>query len=452
MPAAASAALVTTGDCASIEVPASSVDYIFTDPPFGANFAYAELNFLVEAWHRVFTDLEPEAIESPHQRKSTLDYQDLMRRCFEGYHRALKPGRWMTVVFSNNSNKVWRAIQEALGTAGFVVADLRTLDKKQGSFNQVLGVTVNQDLVISAYKPTEALTEKFELGTATEQSVWAFVREHLNNVPVFVGRAGEGEVVVERTAQMLLDRMIAFHVQRGVAVPLSGPDFFSGLNQRFTVRDEMYFLSDQVEEYGRKRTKVNELRQLSLFVSDEASAIQWVRQQLHRTPQTFQTLQPQFMRELQAWAKHEQTIELRKILEQNCIRYDGESPLPNQLHSYLSSNYHNLRNREKDDPELMEKARDRWYVPDPNKQSDLEKLRERALLREFEIYKSSRQRKLKQFRTEAIRVGFKAAYDAGDNQTIVTVAGKVPEKVLQEDEKLLMYYDVASMRLEADQD
>ena len=32
------------------------VDYIFTDPPFGNNLMYSELNFLWEAWLKVFTN------------------------------------------------------------------------------------------------------------------------------------------------------------------------------------------------------------------------------------------------------------------------------------------------------------------------------------------------------------------------------------------------------------
>ena len=53
-------------------------------------------------------------------------------------------------------------------------------------------------------------------------------------------------------------------------------------------------------------------------------------------------------------------------------------------------------------------------------------------------------------RTEALRAGFKAAYDANDYQTIIDVAAKIPDNVLQEDEKLLMYFDVASTRLGED--
>jgi hypothetical protein len=182
-------------------------------------------------------------------------------------------------------------------------------------------------------------------------------------------------------------------------------------------------------------------------VTDEASAIQWVRRELQQKPRSFQDLQPTFMREIQNWAKHEQTVELKEILRQNFIQYDGTGAVPSQIHSYLSSNFKELRSLAKDDPALLAKAVDRWYVPDPNKQADLDKLRERSLLTEFETYKTSRERKLRLFRTEAVRAGFKTAYDKQDYGTIVGVAAKLPETVLQEDEKLLMYFDVASMRL-----
>ena len=261
------------------------------------------------------------------------------------------------------------------------------------------------------------------------------------------GLKAEVELVVERTPQMLLDRMIAFHVQHGISVPLSGPEFLQGLQQRFPERDGMYFLPDQVTEYDRKRTTATQLRQLSFFVNDEHSAIQWIRQQLQDKPQSFQDLQPQFMRELQAWAKHEQTVELKVILEQNFLHYDGRGPVPSQIHSYLSTNFKDLRNLDKEDSKLIEKARDRWYVPDPNKQADLDQIRERALLKEFEEIKESSQRRIKQFRTEAVRAGFKACWQEKDYATIVKVAAKLPEAVLQEDEKLLMYIDNAQTRL-----
>ena len=77
---------------------------------------------------------------------------------------------------------------------------------------------------------------------------------------------------------------------------------------------------------------------------------------------------------------------------------------------------------------------------------DLEKLRERSLLKEFEDYRTSSQKRLKVFRLEAVRAGFKKAWQDRDYDTIIVVAQKIPEDVLQEDSKLLMWYDQAMTR------
>jgi hypothetical protein len=77
---------------------------------------------------------------------------------------------------------------------------------------------------------------------------------------------------------------------------------------------------------------------------------------------------------------------------------------------------------------------------------NLEKLRERSLLKEFEDYLTSSQKRLKVFRLEAVRTGFKKAWQERDYATIITVARKIPENVLQEDPKLLMWYDQALTR------
>ena len=439
-------ASVSTGDCGRLAVQDNLFDYVFVDPPFGENIFYADLNFLVESWHRVFTKTEPEAIVDPKKNKGLLDYQHLMQRCFEEYHRVLKPGRWMTVVFHNSRNAVWNAIQEAMLAAGFVVADVRTLDKRQRSYRQVTSMAVKQDLVISAYKPNHGLEERFKLAAGIEDGVWDFVRVHFRQLPVFVSRDGQAEVVAERQAYLLFDRMVAFHVLRGVTVPLSAAEFYEGLSQRFPERDGMFFLPEQVAEYDRKRLSAEDVLQIDLFVVDEATAIQWLKQRLAKKPQTFQDIHPQFLKEIAGWQKHEKLPELSEMLGQNFLRYDGKGDVPSQIHGYLSTNFKELRNLPKDDIALKGKGKDRWYVPDPNKASDLERLRERTLLKEFEEYRESEHRRLKIFRLEAVRAGFKKAWQERNYATIIAVADKIPENVLQEDPKLLMWYDQALTR------
>src|SRR5665811_1807989 len=439
--------IMTSSSSEIQQLPDDSVDYIFTDPPFGANLNYSELNFLWESWLKVLTNYDTEAIENNAHKKGSFEYRSIMASCFGEFYKKLKPGRWMTVEFSNTKASVWNSIQTALTEAGFIVANVSALDKKQGSFKAVTTPTaVKQDLIISAYKPNGGFEERFQKEAQTEEGVWDFVRTHLKYLPVTKRIGALLLMVPERAPRILFDQMIAFYVRKGYPVPISSQEFQIGLAQRFIERDGMYFLPDQVAEYDRKKMTSGAPQQLSMFVSDEASSIQWLRQLIREKPQTFSDINPQFMQQLGGWSKNEAQLDLRELLNQNFLCYDGKGLVPEQIHAYLSTNWKELRNLPKDDPALVSKARDRWYVPDPNKAGDLEKLREKALLKEFEEYKGVK-KKLKVFRLEAVRAGFKKAWQERDYAVIVAVADKIPNNVLEEDPKLLMWFDQAVTRM-----
>lgn len=394
----------------------NTIDYIFTDPPFGSNINYSELNFLWESWLKVKTNNTDEAIVNKTQGKSLIEYQDLMLRCFQQYYYALKPGRWITVEFHNSLNAVWNAIQEAILRAGFVIADVRTLDKKQGTFKQMTTASaVKQDLVISAYKPREKFIKDFQADAGTEETAWAFVRQHLANLPVVVDADHDGkiDIISERQAYLLFDRMVAYHIMNGLPVPIDATDFYKGLDEKFLKRDGMYFLPDQVNEYDIARIKMDvEPIQFELFVSNEKSAIAWLYQQLD-TPQTYAELQPKFMQEVKSVDRYEDMPELSVMLDENFIQDD----------------------------------KGRWYIPDRTKEGDVAKLREKNLWKEFESYMNSKG-KLKLFRSEAIRVGFSRLWKDKNYQAIVDMAERLPEQTIQEDDKLLMYYDISLSRVQ----
>ncbi|PLY12607.1 MAG: DNA methylase [Sedimenticola sp.] len=445
-----SGVMIGSGSLSSSDTqPDESIDYIFLDPPFGSNISYSELNFLWESWLKIWTNIEPEAIENDAHSKTLDDYRHLMTKCFREAYRVLKPGRWMTIEFSNTNAAVWNSIQTSLTEAGFIVANVSALDKKQGSFKAYTTPTaVKQDLVISAYKPNGGFEERFKNEAQTEEGVWDFVRTHLKYLPVTKRQGTLILLVPERDPRILFDQMIAFYVRKGYPVPISSQEFQIGLSQRFIERDGMYFLPDQVAEYDRKKmSSGGDLTEnIELFVKDEESMIKWLRHHLRQKPQTFSDINPQFMQQLGGWSKNEAQLDLRELLNQNFLCYDGKGSVPEQIHAYLSTNWKELRKLPKDDPTLVAKAHDRWYVPDPNKAGDLEKLREKALLKEFEEYKEVK-KKLKVFRLEAVRAGFKKAWQERDYAVIVAVADKIPNNVLEEDPKLLMWYDQAVTRL-----
>lgn len=147
------------GSADNLTLADNSIDYIFTDPPFGANINYSELNSLPEPWLKVVTNNKHEAIDNKAQGKDETFYRDMMAKCFCEYYRVLKPGKWMTVEFSNTSAAVWNSLQQSLQRAGFVIANVSALDKKQGGINaNTTKTAVKQDLAISCYKPSEKLS------------------------------------------------------------------------------------------------------------------------------------------------------------------------------------------------------------------------------------------------------------------------------------------------------
>ena len=398
-------------------IPENSIDYIFTDPPFGDNLNYSELSFIWEAWLKVKTNVGTEAIVNDAQCKGIGEYQSLMTACFTEFYRILKPNRWMTVEFHNSKNAVWNAIQESLLRAGFIIADVRTLDKQQGSFKQVNNASaVKQDLVISAYKPKRSFCKAFIEKAGTEDTAWSFVRQHLENIPVVVINNGKIELVAERQGYLLFDRMVAYHIMNGISVPLDATDFYRGLDGKFIKRDGMYFLPDQVNEYDTARIKTDvEPIQFELFVTNEKSAISWLYQQLSEEfggPKTYAELQPKFMQEVKSVDKFEAMPELSVLLEEN----------------------------------FLQDEKGRWYIPDTTKEGDVAKLREKKLWKEFEGYMNSKG-KLKLFRSEAIRVGFSRLWKDKNYQAIVDIAERLPEKTIQEDANLLMYYDISLSRV-----
>ena len=393
----------------------NSIDYMFIDPPFGANIMYSELSSIWEGWLKVTTNNQTEAIVNEYQHKTLFEYQQLMNRSLREFYRILKPGKWLTMEFSNTSASVWNSIQNALQGVGFVVANVAALDKKQGSFKAVTTTTaVKQDLVITCYKPTDELTNKLALYNSNKESVWDFLDEHLAHLPVHIERGNATTTVVERSPKILYDRLISYYVQHGYQIPMDAQEFQVGLHKHFIERDGMYFTAPQAAEYEEKRKHTTDFVPMGLIVSDEANGIEWLKLQL-REPKTYQEISPEWMQAVNGLKKGDVLPELKDILDVNFI----------------------------------EDETGHWHVPDLEKQIDLEKLKHKSLMKEFNLYKEMAQKpraRIKEVRVEALREGFKQCFKDKDFATILLLGDKIPQNILTEDEVLLQYYDIAQMR------
>ena len=157
-------------------LPDESIDFVFTDPPFGGNINYSEMNFIWESWLQQFTQIEPEAIINKIQGKGLEQYQALMTLALSEAFRVLKEGHWMCLMFHNSSAAVWQAIQNAITGTGFAIRGTQTFDKEHGTFKQfVSGNAVGYDLVIHCLKDGSDRANARGVSLFDQQSVEGFL-------------------------------------------------------------------------------------------------------------------------------------------------------------------------------------------------------------------------------------------------------------------------------------
>ncbi len=143
----------------ALDLPDRSVGYVFTDPPFGSNIFYSDMNLFQEAWLGAVTDDEREAVVDRSgdgtTRRSAKRYEQLIVDSLKECHRVLKDDGWLSLVFSNSNGEIWLLVQRAIHAAGFVLEHVTLLDKGQRSVKGLASgfeSVVTSDLILTMRK------------------------------------------------------------------------------------------------------------------------------------------------------------------------------------------------------------------------------------------------------------------------------------------------------------
>ncbi|MDE3136649.1 MAG: hypothetical protein KGL59_08740 [Acidobacteriota bacterium] len=178
-------------------IPDSSIDLVFTDPPFGGNINYSEMNLLWEAWLGKYTEAASEAIVNRVQGKGVREYEALMTQSLSQCYRVLRPGHWLLLVFMNSASEIWGALRRAIAAAGFRVVEMDVFDKQHGTFKQFVSEnTAGMDLVLHCLKGTDCLQAQGGNGSRqVDLEIAGFLRSRRGPLPtttfLHVGRDEE---------------------------------------------------------------------------------------------------------------------------------------------------------------------------------------------------------------------------------------------------------------------
>jgi hypothetical protein len=152
-------ACISTQSATSMDqIPSDSVDYIFTDPPYGGAVQYGELNFVWESWLGFDAGWHDEEIIVNHTRSKSLKYwAEMMFLAMAECYRVLKPGRGLSLCWHDASAATWRHVQDIMVRVGFTLEESDRalfIDTGSNTYNQrVTDKVVKRDLVLNFRKP-----------------------------------------------------------------------------------------------------------------------------------------------------------------------------------------------------------------------------------------------------------------------------------------------------------
>jgi hypothetical protein len=306
--------------------------------------------------------------------------------------------------------------------------------------------------MISAYKPNGGLEDRFNQHGATVDSAWDFVQTHLKQLPVVKVTSGYPQEllnIVERDPRRIYDRMASWFIRHGTMVPISTPEFLAELPVRFREMDGMVFLPEQLVDYEKARARIPQVAQAELFVSDERSAIDWLTNfLLSAHPRDRKSTRSTSRRSARPSAR---ATSFRSWT--NCLRttsFSTTAPVTCQARSTATSR-----------PTTRicaasTRAIRRWWrkpkiagmCPTQTRPRTWRRSARRPCSRSSRPTRRSRAARSRSLGWRCCVRGFRSAWANKDYTTIISVANKLPEETLQEDEKLLLWYDQALTRTE----
>lgn len=120
-------------------IPSESVDYIYTDPPYGAKIPYLDLSAMWNAWLDLEVteeDYKNEAIEGGDHSKKKSEYNALIAKSIQEMYRVLKFDRWMSFVFAHKDPEFWHLIIDTAERCGFEYVGAVPQKNGQSSFKK----------------------------------------------------------------------------------------------------------------------------------------------------------------------------------------------------------------------------------------------------------------------------------------------------------------------------
>jgi DNA modification methylase len=265
----------TDNACNLHDILSNSIDYIFTDPPYGGNVQYGELNFVWEAWLGFNIHwFEKEIIVNEPRNITEDDWKRMMTEAMSECFRVLKPGRGISLCYHDTDPKTWQLVQDIMAEVGFLTdknEKVLFIDTNQKTYNQSQANKVTKrDLIINLRKPKPGevsayiqFTGNEELTTFNEKA-GTIIRDFLEKHPASTKDHIYDEVISRMVKRNLLQDHNFEDVLRLVAEPNKSLNGLSSLERWYLKGSELDIIDTAETE---KEEKASE--KIKIFIENK---------------------------------------------------------------------------------------------------------------------------------------------------------------------------------------
>ena len=151
-------------DAKALDIKDESIDYIFTDPPYGDAVPYFEQSIIWNSWLKLTPDYKNEIVisDSKEREKGTANFEKDIHVAFSEMRRVLKTNKYLSLTYHSLSGLEWKAITNACIKNGFDLFDYKWLVQKSFTPRQINRLkSVKGDVLVTFKKSEiEKITQK----------------------------------------------------------------------------------------------------------------------------------------------------------------------------------------------------------------------------------------------------------------------------------------------------
>lgn len=225
-------------DAKNLSIENESIDYVFTDPPYGDAVPYFEQSVIWNSWLKLNPDYENEIVisDSKERDKNANRFEEEINLAFSEIRRVLKPNKYFSLTYHSLSGIEWKAITNACIKNGFELVDYQWLVQKTFTPRQLNRLkSIKGDVLVTMQKVSNSKPIICKSDKETRQLLIEQIENWLND-----GGLETNEIFLKAMHKVFSEKILIGNVD---LLKILIENFSFSENQQWILNDQLELLT-----------------------------------------------------------------------------------------------------------------------------------------------------------------------------------------------------------------